>query len=83
MWNCDCICYYMLDFGLFPELAELNFCYQIFTACIFPWHMQDLVIPSFKLPEHYEHSPLMGAPWKKRDILLFFRGDVGIDRQPW
>ncbi|KAG2501892.1 hypothetical protein HYH03_000390 [Edaphochlamys debaryana] len=41
---------------------------------------KDLVIPSFKAPQHYVHSPLLGAPPYERDILLYFRGDVGHNR---
>eukprot|EP00798_Chlamydomonas_sp_ICE-L_P028910 gene28910-32105_t len=40
----------------------------------------DLVIPSFKAPNHYRESPLLLAPEKRRDILLFFLGDVGRGR---
>ncbi len=34
---------------------------------------QDLVIPSFKSPRHYEKSSLQGAPARERDSLFFFR----------
>lgn len=30
-----------------------------------------------------QHSPLYGAPPQKRDILLFFRGEVGLHRLYW
>ncbi|GAX76857.1 hypothetical protein CEUSTIGMA_g4303.t1 [Chlamydomonas eustigma] len=43
---------------------------------------KDLVIPSLKLPVHYSSSPLLGAEPLKRDILLFFKGDVGSRRDP-
>ncbi|GLI62946.1 hypothetical protein VaNZ11_005800 [Volvox africanus] len=43
---------------------------------------KDLVIPAFKPPGHYEWSPLMGARPMDRDILLYFRGDVGLNRKP-
>ncbi|GLI69587.1 hypothetical protein VaNZ11_014246 [Volvox africanus] len=43
---------------------------------------KDLVIPSFKQPNHYRESPLLGKPAKRRDIFLFFRGDVGKSRMP-
>lgn len=42
---------------------------------------KDLVIPSFKWPSHYGKSPLMGLPEVKRDIRLFFKGDVGRFRE--
>lgn len=41
---------------------------------------QDLVIPSFKPPGHYELSPLQGIRPRKRDIFFFFKGDVGKRR---
>lgn len=41
-----------------------------------------LVVPSFKHPNHYHRSPLLGARPVERDILLFFRGDVGKRRLP-
>eukprot|EP00798_Chlamydomonas_sp_ICE-L_P001799 gene1799-33219_t len=44
-------------------------------ACYDP--NKDLVIPSLKPPSHYSSSPLMGAEPLHRDILLFFRGDIG------
>jgi hypothetical protein len=44
---------------------------------------QDLLIPCMEEPHALRHSPLMGAPPLKRDILLFLRGDVGIYRKPW
>ncbi|GIL47978.1 hypothetical protein Vafri_4701 [Volvox africanus] len=49
-------------------------------ACYDP--QKDLVIPSFKQPNHYRESPLLGKPAKQRDIFLFFRGDVGKNRMP-
>ncbi len=36
----------------------------------------------FKAPDHYSRSPLAGHVPYKRDILLYFRGDVGKHRQP-
>lgn len=44
---------------------------------------KDLVIPLFKDPKHMEYSPLMGALPLVRDILLYFRGDVGLKREEW
>eukprot|EP00798_Chlamydomonas_sp_ICE-L_P025771 gene25771-11436_t len=44
---------------------------------------KDLLIPAFKAPSHFRHSPLMGAAPSERDILLFFRGDVGLHREKW
>ncbi len=35
------------------------------------------MIPSLKPPSHYQFSPLMGAQPLHRDVLLYFRGDVG------
>ncbi|KAG2445204.1 hypothetical protein HYH02_008672 [Chlamydomonas schloesseri] len=43
---------------------------------------KDLVIPAFKNPNQYPRSPLLGAPPLERDVLLFFRGDVGAGRLP-
>ncbi|KAG2501893.1 hypothetical protein HYH03_000391 [Edaphochlamys debaryana] len=43
---------------------------------------KDLVIPAFKWPGHYHQSPLLGAAPLERDILLFFKGDVGAHRLP-
>lgn len=44
---------------------------------------KDLVIPIFKQPPHYAESHFMGADEaRKRDILLFFRGDMGVLRAP-
>jgi hypothetical protein len=34
---------------------------------------KDLVIPSLKPPDHYKHSPLMGALPQKRDVLMYFK----------
>ncbi|GLC34055.1 hypothetical protein PLESTB_000832400 [Pleodorina starrii] len=42
---------------------------------------KDLVIPAFKQPDHYSASPLLGGPPLERDILLYFRGDVGLHRK--
>lgn len=44
---------------------------------------QDLVIPALKPPGHYQSSPLLLAPPQKRDILLYFKGDMGRHRMPW
>ncbi|KXZ54698.1 hypothetical protein GPECTOR_4g766 [Gonium pectorale] len=41
---------------------------------------KDLVIPAFKPPDHFRDSPLMAAPPLERDLLLYFRGDVGQAR---
>lgn len=49
-------------------------------ACYDP--VKDLVVPSYKHPNHYGLSPLLGSPPVARDILLFFRGDVGAHRLP-
>ncbi len=38
------------------------------------------MIPAFKSPDHYAHSPLLGAPPLQRDLLLYFRGDLGQAR---
>eukprot|EP00798_Chlamydomonas_sp_ICE-L_P028399 gene28399-31534_t len=43
--------------------------------------LKDLVIPAFKAPMHFKRSPLVGAPLQKRDVLLYFRGDVGLNRE--
>eukprot|EP00798_Chlamydomonas_sp_ICE-L_P018362 gene18362-24833_t len=50
-------------------------------ACFDP--KKDLVIPGFKAPSHFQHSPLLAHPLKTRDILLYFRGDVGKKREVW
>jgi hypothetical protein len=39
---------------------------------------QHLAVPVFKPPQHYSMSPLLGAEPKKRDLLMFFRGDMGL-----
>ncbi|KAL6761490.1 exostosin-like glycosyltransferase [Haematococcus lacustris] len=39
-----------------------------------------LVVPVFKQPPHYSHSQYLGAPLIERDILAFFRGDLGLTR---
>ena len=44
---------------------------------------QQLVIPGFKGPEHFARSPLMGSAPLRRDVLLYFRGDVGLNREKW
>lgn len=46
------------------------------------WAVQDLIIPAFKNPFSYTQSPLAGAPALERDILFFFKGDVGLHRLP-
>ncbi|KAG1661030.1 hypothetical protein FOA52_005345 [Chlamydomonas sp. UWO 241] len=38
---------------------------------------KDLVLPSFKAPPHYKISPLAGKTPLVRDVLFFFKGDVG------
>ena len=48
-------------------------------ACYDP--RKDLIIPPFKPPHHFQSSPLLGAPALERDILFYFRGDVGLHRQ--
>lgn len=45
--------------------------------------LQDLVIPALKHPGHYDKSPLLLVPPGKRDILLYFKGDMGRHRMPW
>jgi hypothetical protein len=50
-------------------------------ACFTPG--KDLVIPPFKAPSHFNWSPVMDGVPLERDILLYFRGDVGIHRTPW
>lgn len=40
------------------------------------------MVPSFKSPSHYRHSPLLGAPPRERDVFFYFRGDVGKRRLP-
>jgi hypothetical protein len=47
-------------------------------ACFTPG--KDLVIPLFKAPGKFLSSPLLGAPPLERDVLLYFRGDVGLHR---
>jgi hypothetical protein len=42
---------------------------------------QHLVVPAHKMPQHYSMSPLLGAQPRKRDILLFFRGDFRLGVQ--
>jgi hypothetical protein len=43
-----------------------------------PTHPQHLAIPAWKRASHYIHSPLVSSAPSSRDLLLFFRGDVGI-----
>ncbi|KAG2494840.1 hypothetical protein HYH03_007080 [Edaphochlamys debaryana] len=43
---------------------------------------KDLVIPAFKQPRHYSESALLGKPARERDLLFFFKGDVGKHRFP-
>ena len=50
-----------------------------FTPSLYPVG-KDLVIPLFKPPEHFRRSSLMGDGPFERDILLYFRGDVGLQR---
>ncbi len=40
------------------------------------------MIPAFVPPARIVPSPLTGAPERERNILLFFRGDVGLNRRP-
>ncbi len=42
---------------------------------------QDLLIPFAHVPRSWQHSPLQGVLPRERNILLFFRGDVGAHRQ--
>jgi hypothetical protein len=49
-------------------------------ACYTPG--KDLVVPAAKLPPMLRWSPLLGAPALPRATLLFFRGDVGKERDP-
>ncbi|KAL6749482.1 exostosin-like glycosyltransferase [Haematococcus lacustris] len=44
---------------------------------------KDLVIPSWKPPHHFKASPLMGALPLERDVLFYFKGDVGKSRLQW
>ncbi|KAL6745753.1 exostosin-like glycosyltransferase [Haematococcus lacustris] len=44
---------------------------------------KDLVIPSWKPPLHFKASPLMGALPLERDVLFYFKGEVGRTRQKW
>ncbi|KAL6745749.1 exostosin-like glycosyltransferase [Haematococcus lacustris] len=44
---------------------------------------KDLVIPSWKPPHHFKASPLMGALPLERDVLFYFKGDVGKTREKW
>eukprot|EP00798_Chlamydomonas_sp_ICE-L_P006523 gene6523-3163_t len=34
---------------------------------------KDLVIPSWKWPQHYKESPLMGGKPRERDVLMYFK----------
>eukprot|EP00798_Chlamydomonas_sp_ICE-L_P001798 gene1798-33218_t len=43
---------------------------------------KDLVIPSYKPPTHFSDSPLLNGEPLHKDVLLFFRGDVGNRRLP-
>jgi len=50
-------------------------------ACLSGAHRtQDLLIPTIHPPHEYNMSPLLGNAPRKRDILLFLRGDVGEHR---
>ena len=40
------------------------------------------MIPAFKQPQHFSTSTLLGHPPLERDILLYFRGDLGDGRLP-
>ena len=40
-----------------------------------------LIVPELLPPSHFAQSPLLGGPPMERDILLYFRGDVGLHRQ--
>ncbi len=43
--------------------------------------LQHMVVPVFKQPSHYHHSIYLGKAPVKRDILAFFRGDMGLRRE--
>eukprot|EP00798_Chlamydomonas_sp_ICE-L_P007380 gene7380-504_t len=43
--------------------------------------VKDLLVPGFKTPLHFHSSPLLSGVAKPRDILLYFRGDVGLQRK--
>ena len=44
-----------------------------------PGSPQDLVIPSFKWPQHYDKSPYLGdVPQEKRDILMYFKARLAV-----
>ncbi|KAG2494841.1 hypothetical protein HYH03_007081 [Edaphochlamys debaryana] len=43
---------------------------------------KDLVIPAFKQPRHYSESALLGQTAPDKDLLFFFKGDVGKHRLP-
>jgi hypothetical protein len=41
---------------------------------------KDLVLPSFKAAAAFKSSPYLGSRQRERDILAFFRGDMGQRR---
>ncbi len=41
--------------------------------------VKDLAVPVFKAPSHYARSPLLGSAPRERDLLMFFRGDAGLN----
>jgi poly(3-hydroxyalkanoate) synthetase len=43
---------------------------------------KDLVVPLFKTPNKFIRSQLLGTAPLERDMLLYFRGDVGRWRKP-
>ncbi|KAG2437847.1 hypothetical protein HXX76_005465 [Chlamydomonas incerta] len=43
---------------------------------------KDLVIPAFKSVDHFRDSPLLGGTPLVRDLLCYFRGDIGQARFP-
>lgn len=49
-------------------------------ACYDP--AKDLVIPMWKTPKHLQRSPFVGGWPVEREILLFFRGDMGQNKPP-
>ena len=42
---------------------------------------KDLVVPAFRAPQQYRHSPYFGGEIRQRDILLLLVGDLG-DKKP-
>lgn len=68
-----------------PYVSLHAYIYLPVYVCVYMWPvgcLQDLVIPGLKPATHYERSPFMGHYPMQRDILLYFRGDVGVRRKP-